>query len=254
MTQKAEISWEENSVVITYQDTKLTYCYSSLPDVDLVIPGVNLDEFNQMVERVRFDPKNFLANFSGRNDGPEGYQRCRGLALARTYPNSFNRMSQAFCMLAYRYIHDNMGTIKELESFYETLCGFKEIGDPYWGKHTYRWITSVWTALAHCYVKERQADKALMFFNKVHSFAKITLWPDASVNVLGACYVTGQSEDRSIEIYEAAVCEIKIAGPRKDSRLTQIINSSAILKAIMGNGDEKVPPLYKKAYSFLKIR
>jgi len=40
------ISWKENHVLITYQDTELSYSYSSLPDRDLVIPEVDLDEFN----------------------------------------------------------------------------------------------------------------------------------------------------------------------------------------------------------------
>ena len=115
------ISWKENHVLITYQDTELSYSYSSLPDRDLVIPEVDLDEFNKMLEAIRYDRKKlgnsvwmeFVKNFKGIND-PPGYQRCRSFLLAQMYPDRFDIVSQSFCTVAYRYVYDDMGSIKEL--------------------------------------------------------------------------------------------------------------------------------------------
>jgi hypothetical protein len=97
------ISWEENSVLITYQDSQISYNYSLLPDTDVVITGLDLDDFNAMLESIRYDPKRFVKNFKNRNVDPPGYQRCRALNIARIYPNHFNIVSQSFCTLAYRY-------------------------------------------------------------------------------------------------------------------------------------------------------
>jgi len=243
------ISWKENSVFITYKDTKLSFDYSSLPDNDLIIPGLDLDEFNRMLEGLRYNPKRFVRNFKGRNDDPAGYQRCRAFLLAQIYPDKFEVVSQSFCTLAYRYIYDDMGSIDELESLYKDLQGFKEFNDPYWRKFTYRWITSIWTALAHCYVKERNVNEALNFFNKIHSFADIKLWPAAMVNVLGACYVTGQDAEYSKEIYEAAIHNFEIV---LVDRLSVIIAASAILETIMGKDNVRCPRLYTKADDLLK--
>lgn len=243
------ISWKEHSVVITYQDTELSYAYSSLPDSDLIIPGLDLNEFNQMMESIRFNPKKFERNFNGRNDDPPGYQRCRAINLARIYPNDFNKVSESFCTLAYRYIHDNMGSIKELENLYKELQGFKEFDDPHSGEYSYRWTTSIWTALAHCYVKERNGSSALNIFNKIHSYADITFWPSAIVNILGACYVTGQSEEYSKKIYETAIHKYIIHNPHK---LYEIIGASNILGLIMGKDDADINGLYVKAHELLK--
>ena len=57
------ISWKENNVLITYQDTKLSYDYSAILDRDLNIPGLDFDEFNQMLESIRRNPKHGIKNF-----------------------------------------------------------------------------------------------------------------------------------------------------------------------------------------------
>ena len=251
------ISWEENEVLITYNDTELSYRYSSLPDSDLVIPGLDLDEFNKMLEAIRYDRKNlgnsawmeFVKNFKGVND-PPGYQRCRAFLLAQMYSDRFNIASQSFCVIAYRYLYDDMGSIKELESLYKDLRCFKEFGDPHSGKLDYRWTISVWTALAHCYVKEGNGAGALNIFNKIHSFADITLWPGAIVNVIGACYVTGQSVEYSTKIYEAAIHAYDI---RNEYNLSDIIRASEILHELMGkDGPFSGSRLYLKANNLLK--
>ena len=142
-----------------------------------------------------------------------------------------------------------MGSIDELESFYNDLQGFKEFNDPYSGKFSYRWITSIWTALAHCYIKEGDAEAAFKIFNKIHSFADIKLWPAAIVNILGACYVTGKDAEYSREIYEAAIHEYEIV---RVDRLSEIIAASAILETIVGKENVKCPRLYTKANDLLK--
>ena len=244
-----KISWKENSVLITYQDTTLSYDYSLLPDTDLIIPGLYLDDFNAMLESIRYDPKEFVRNFTGRNDDPPGFQRCRAINLARIYPSKFDIVSQSFCILAYRYIYDDMGSINELEKIYKKLQGFKEFDDPYSGKSNYRWITSVWTALAHCYVKEGNSKAALEIFNKVHSFAHITLWPSAIVNVLGACYVTGQSVEYSKELYKAALRKHEI---ENIYGISEIIHAAKILEVIMGKPRVNISLLYIEANDLLK--
>ena len=243
------ISWEENSVLITYQDSQISYNYSLLPDTDVVIQGLDLDDFNAMLESIRYDPKRFVKNFKNRNDDPPGYQRCRALNTARIYPNHFNIVSQSFCTLAYRYLYDDMGSIKELENMYKELRGFKEIEDPHASKFNYRWSTSIWTALAHCYVKEGNAKAALELFNKVHSFAHITLWPSAVVNILGACYVTHQSEEYSKELYKAAIRHHEI---ENIYAISEIIHAARILEVIMGNNNKGIPLLYAEANDLLK--
>ena len=243
------ISWKENEVLITYQDTKLSYHYSSLLDSDLNIPGLDLDEFKQMVESIRYNPKHFVKNFKNRNDDPPGFQRCRALNLARIYPNRFNIVSQSFCSLAYRYLYDNMGSIKELENMYKELRCFKEIEDPCAGEFNYRWSTSIWTALAHCYVKEGNGSTALELFNKVHSFAHITLWPSAMVNILGACYVTDQSVEYAEELYKAAIRHHEI---ENIYGISEIIHASKILEVIMGKDNRGIPLLYLEANDLLK--
>ena len=248
-TKVPNISWKENKVFIIYSGTQLSFEYSSLPDSDLIIPGLDLDEFNQMLDDLRYNPKKFVRNFKGRNDDSTGYQRCRALLLARIYPDKFEVVSQSFCTLAYRYIYDDMGSIDELESLYKDLQSFKEFNDPYWGKFTYRWITSIWTALAHCYIKEGDAEAAFKIFNKIHSFADIKLWPAAIVNILGACYVTGQSAEYSKKIYESAIHEYEIV---LVDRLSVIIAASAILETIMGKDNVKCPRVYTKANNLLK--
>lgn len=248
-----DISWKEHGVLITYQDSKLSYSYSSLPDSDLIIPGVDLDEFNQMMESIRYNPKEiFVKNFLNRNDDPPGYQRCRALNLARIYPNHFNIVSQSFCTLAYRYIHDNMGSINELENMYKKLQGFKEFNNPHSSKIAYRWTTSIWTAMAHCYVKEGNANAALKLFNKIHSYADITFWPFAIVNIIGACHVTGQSVEYSKKIYETAIHMYDIQNVHN---LSEIIQASRILEVIMGSngvGAKEINGLYVKAKDLLK--
>lgn len=244
------VSWKKNKVFIIYSGTQLSFDYSSLPDTDLIIPGVDLDEFNQMLDNLRYNPEKFVRNFIARNDDPPGYQRCRAINLARIYSDEFNIVSQSFSTLAYRYLYDDMGSIDELESLYKDLQGFKEFGDPYSGKHSYRWTTSIWTALAHCYVKEGDAEAALKLFNKVHSYGDIKLWPTAMVNVLGACYVTGQSEEYSIKIYENALREFEILS--LVDRVGVIIQASRILGAIMGKPPVNISLLYVKANDLLK--
>ena len=246
------ISWEENSVLITYQDTELSYHYSSLPDTDVIIPGLDLDEFNQMLESIRYDPKRFVKNFKNRNDGPPGYQRCRALNIARIYPNRFDIVSQSFCILAYRYLRDDMGSIKELENMYKELRSFKEFEDPNSTGINYRWTTSIWAALAHCYVKEGNGVAALELFNKVHSFAHITLWPSAMANVLGSCYATGQSAEYSKGLYKAAIKKHEI---KNIHGISEIIAAAKILEAIMGKPRSNISDLrllYIKANDLLK--
>lgn len=268
MNQKPGITWKTNNVVITYQDTELSYEYSSLPDTDLLIPGLDLKEFNQMVERVRekelviidsiffhealSDSGEFIKNFKPlgpRNSLPAGYQRCRALAMARMYPDSFNIMSKSFCIFAYRYILDEMGSIDEVESLYKDLRGFKEFNDPHLSKFNYRWATSVLTALAHCYVKAGDGKKALNIFNKTHSFGDITLWPGSIVNAMGACYVTNQSVEYSRKIYETALHAYDI---KSAFNVTDIIRASEILRRIMGKDNNRLVPLYEKANDLLK--
>jgi len=246
---KAKITWKENEVTLTYSEGELSFDYESLPDTDLIIPGLELDKFNQMVEELRYNPKKFAKNFKARDPGEPGYQRCRAFALKRIYPDNFNVMCQSFCILAYRYVRDDMGSIDELESFYKDLQGFKKFNDPYSGKHSYRWTTSIWTALAHCYVKEGNAESAFKIFNKIHSFGNITLWPSAVVNVLGACWVTGQSEEYSKKIYETAIHMYDIKNVYK---LSEILAAGRILQSIMGMDNNWILPLYVKANDLLK--
>lgn len=168
-----------------------------------------------------------------------------------TVPNNeFNTASKSFCTSAYRYINDDAGSIKELENLYKELQDFSEFSDPYSGKYSYRWTTSIWTALAHCYVKEGNATAALNIFNKIHTYGDIKLWPTTILNVLGACYVTGQSEEYSIKIYENALREFEILS--LVSRVSVIIDASNILGLIMGNDDMKISGLYTKANDLLK--
>ena len=168
-----------------------------------------------------------------------------------TVPNNgFNTASKSFCTTAYCYINDDTGSIKDLENMYNDLQGFSEFSDPYSGKFNYRWTTSIWTALAHCYVKEGNAVSALNIFNKIHSYGDIKLWPTTILNALGACYVTGQSEDYSIKIYESALREFEILS--LVSRVSVIIDASNILGLIMGNTDMKISSLYVKANDLLK--
>ena len=246
---KPDISWKENSVHITYQDTQLSYNYYSLPDSDLVIPGLDLDDFNQMLESIRYNPQRFIRNFTGRNDDPPGFQRCRAINLARIYPSKFDIVSKSFCILAYRYIYNDMGSINELENIYKKLQRFKEFGDPHSSKYSYRWTTSIWTALAHCYVKEGNAKSAFKIFNEIHSYASIEIWPSAIVNILGACYVTEQSIDYAKKIYETAIHKYEIT---RVERLSEIIAASVILEVIMGKNRVKCPRLYIKAKDLLK--
>tara|TARA_R100001510_G_C7656664_1_gene216935 strand:+ start:5228 stop:6001 length:774 start_codon:yes stop_codon:yes gene_type:complete len=245
-----DVSWKENSVVITYKDTEISYPYSSLPDSDLIIKGLDLSEFNQRLNDLRYHPDKFVRNFKGRNYDPAGYQRCRALILARIYPNQFEIVSQSFCTLAYRYLYNDMGSIDELEKLYKDLQSFNNFHDPCGGKYNYRWVTSIWTALAHCYVKEENSEEAFKFFDKVHSYADIKLWPTAMVNVVGACYVTGQSEEYSINIYEEALHKFEVLS--LVSRLSVITTASRILEVIMGKEGVKCPTIYTKANSLLK--
>jgi len=245
-----KISWRENEVLITYNGTKLCYNYSSLPDSDLNIAGVDLDEFNAMLESIRYDPdpKKFVRNFPRQNDDPVGFQRCRALNLAQIYSTNFRILSMAFCTLAYRYIYNDMGSIDELESFYKDLQGFKQFEDPNSIGSSYRWTTSIWNALGHCYVKEENGKAALNIFNKTHSFADITLWPGSIVNVMGACYVTDQSVEYSRKIYETALHAYDI---KNTCNLSDIICASEILQRIMGD-NKHIPLLYVKGKDLLK--
>jgi len=245
--RRPEITWEANKVVVCYErNQSVCFDYLSLPLEDLVIPGFDCSEFNQMVNGVRYVPKQFVKNFKCRNDDPPGYQRCRAINLLKVYPNSFNIVCNSFCIIAYRYIHDGMGSIKEIEDLYQRVTNLELSGDFY-----YRWITSVWTALAHSYVKAGNNEMALDTFNKVHTYDSIKSWPSALVNILGACFVTNQSRDYSVETYTTAIENFKV---KSTYSLSEIIVGSRILKVIMGDNSVQVPPLYKEAYSFLKIR
>lgn len=249
-----KISWKENEVLITYNGNKLCYNYSSLPDRDLNIAGVDLDEFNAMLESIRYDPdpKKFVRNFTRHNHDPPGFQRCRALALAQIYSTNFRILSMAFCTLAFRYNYNGLGSIDELERFYKDLQGFKEFEDHNSIGINYRWTTSIWAALAHCYVKEGNGIAALELFNKVHSFAHITLWPSAMVNVLGSCYATGQSVEYSKGLYEAAIKKHEI---KNIHGISEIIHAAKILEAIMGKPRSNISDLrllYVKANDLLK--
>ena len=240
-----EIRWKENSVGIFCKErSPIFFDYKSLPERDLVIPGFDCSEFNWMINRIRFDPNKFVKNFKSRNGEAPGYQRCRALALISTYPDNFNILCNAFCILAYRYILNGMGTIKEIEDLYKKINELETDKD---GAFHYRWLTSVWTALAHSYVKSGNRKMALDAFNKVHSYKTIKEWPSALVNILGACFVTGQSEEYSVAIYNTAIQNFNV---KSSQNLSEILVGSRILKVIMGDESLDVPPLYLKAENF----
>ena len=237
------IRWKANSVIIFCEETKAdSFDYDSLPNDDLVIPGFDCSEFNQMINKVRFDSsKPFVKEFKSRSQDPPGYQRCRALCLLETYPNSFIVTCRAFCILAYRYILNGMGSIKEIENVYKEVDKFEIDGD---SDFHYRWITSVWTALAHSYVKAGNYKMAFSTFDKIHCYKTIKQWPSALVNIMGSCFVTDQSKEYSTGLYNDAIQNFNV---KSEQNLAEIMVGTRILKAIMGDKNIRVPALYLTA-------
>jgi len=142
--------------------------------------------------------------YRNRLDAPEvQMQKAKALWDSST---SFRVRGKAFCILAYRFMNDNLGSSTDL--YMRDLWMKENLPEDMTDKFNYRWVTSYLLAMAYVYYGLGRSEYSRKYLNTLVDCGEIEVMPTTVVNSVGACLALGR-HNYALEIYSRALKSIE---------------------------------------------